>query len=99
MTGNVALLLPMISGLAEVQGVRRILQELRQELQAQNLAHAPDLPLGIMVETPAAVLVCDALARECDFFSIGTNDLIHYLMAIDRNNRHVSYLHEPRTRR
>ena len=94
-TGNVALLLPMISGLAEVQGVRRILQELRQELQAQNLAHAPDLPLGIMVETPAAVLVCDALARECDFFSIGTNDLIHYLMAIDRNNRHVSYLHEP----
>ena len=93
--GNLALLLPMISGLAEVQGVRRILQELRQELQAQNLPHAPDLPLGIMVETPAAVMVCDALARECDFFSIGTNDLIHYLMAIDRNNRHVGYLHEP----
>ncbi|WP_298033204.1 phosphoenolpyruvate--protein phosphotransferase [uncultured Desulfovibrio sp.] len=93
--GNLALLLPMISGLAEVQGVRRILQELRQELHAQNLPHASDLPLGIMVETPAAVMVCDALARECDFFSIGTNDLIHYLMAIDRNNRHVGYLHEP----
>lgn len=93
--GNLALLLPMISGLAEVQSVRRILQELRQELQAQNLPHAPDLPLGIMVETPAAVMICDALARECDFFSIGTNDLIHYLMAIDRNNRHVGYLHEP----
>lgn len=93
--GNLALLLPMISGLAEVQAVRRILQELRQELQAQNLPHAPALPLGVMVETPAAVMICDALARECDFFSIGTNDLIHYLMAIDRNNRHVSYLHEP----
>lgn len=93
--GNVALMLPMISGLSEVQSVRRILQELHQELLAQTLPHAPGLPLGVMVETPAAVLVCDALARECDFFSIGTNDLIHYLMAIDRNNRHVGYLHEP----
>lgn len=93
--GNVALMLPMISGLSEVQSVRRILQELHQELRAQALPHAPSLPLGVMVETPAAVLVCDALARECDFFSIGTNDLIHYLMAIDRNNRHVGYLHEP----
>lgn len=93
--GNVALMLPMISGLSEVQSVRRILQELHQELLAQTLPHAPSLPLGVMVETPAAVLVCDALARECDFFSIGTNDLIHYLMAIDRNNRHVGYLHEP----
>ncbi len=93
--GNVALMLPMISGLSEVQSVRRILQELHQELCAQALPHAPSLPLGVMVETPAAVLVCDALARECDFFSIGTNDLIHYLMAIDRNNRHVGYLHEP----
>lgn len=94
-TGNVALLLPMISGLGEVQSVRRILQELHQELLAQNLPHASSLPLGVMVETPAAVLICDALARECDFFSIGTNDLIHYLMGIDRNNRHVAYLHEP----
>lgn len=95
LAGNTALLLPMISGLEEVQSVRRILQDLHQELQAQGLPHAYNLPLGVMVETPAAVLICDALARECDFFSIGTNDLIHYLMAIDRNNRHVGYLHEP----
>lgn len=93
--GNAALLLPMISGLGEVQSVRRILRELHEELQAQNLAHATGLPLGVMIETPAAVLICDVLARECDFLSIGTNDLIHYLMAIDRNNRHVAYLNEP----
>ncbi|MDD4701155.1 MAG: phosphoenolpyruvate--protein phosphotransferase [Desulfovibrio sp.] len=93
--GNVAIMLPMVSGLDEVQQVRRIIQEIHQELAAQNLPHAPVLPLGIMIETPAAALICDALARECDFFSIGTNDLIHYIMGIDRNNRHVAYLNEP----
>ncbi len=94
-TGNVALMLPMITDCREVRSVRRILQELRQELRAGGLAHAGHLPLGVMVETPAAILTADTLARECDFFSIGTNDLVHYLMAIDRNNRHVAYLHEP----
>lgn len=93
--GNVAIMLPMVSGLDEVQQVRRIIQEVHQELTAQNLPHAPVLPLGVMIETPAAALICDALARECDFFSIGTNDLIHYIMGIDRNNRHVAYLNEP----
>ena len=93
--GNVAIMLPMVSAMDEVQQVRRIMQEMHQELSAQNLQHAPELPLGVMIETPAAALICDALARECDFFSIGTNDLIHYIMGIDRNNRHVAYLNEP----
>ncbi len=78
----------------EVRSVRLILQEVAQELKAKMIPHASDVPLGVMVETPAASLIADALARECDFFSIGTNDLIHYLMAIDRNNRHVAYLNE-----
>lgn len=93
--GNVALMLPMISSLDEVLQTRRIMQELHQELTVQHLPHAARPPLGVMIETPAASLICDALARECDFFSIGTNDLIHYIMAIDRNNRHVAYLNEP----
>ncbi|MBO4300961.1 MAG: phosphoenolpyruvate--protein phosphotransferase [Desulfovibrio sp.] len=93
--GNVSVMLPMISTLQELRQTRRIMQELHQELAAQKLPHESELPLGVMVETPAAAMICDALARECDFFSIGTNDLVHYLMAIDRNNRHVAYLNEP----
>ncbi|MBQ9451707.1 MAG: phosphoenolpyruvate--protein phosphotransferase [Desulfovibrio sp.] len=94
-SGNVAIMLPMVTTLDELRQTRRIIQELHQELTSQKLPHAPNPPLGVMIETPAAALVCDALACECDFFSIGTNDLIHYTMAIDRNNRHVAYLNEP----
>ena len=90
--GNVAIMPPMISGLDEVQQVRGIMQELHQELAARGLPHAPTLPLGVMIETPAAAIICDALARECDFFSIETNDLIHYIMGIERNNHHAAYL-------
>ncbi len=93
--GEVALMLPMISGLREVLDVRQIIDEEIQNLSLEGKAHNPNLPLGIMIEIPSTVLIADALAKECDFFSIGTNDLAHYMLAIDRGNKHVEYLHEP----
>lgn len=92
---NMAIMLPMITTTVEVRQVRELIAELSGELSASGIAHCEKPPLGVMVETPAAVLICPELARECDFISLGTNDLLHYMMAIDRNNRHVSYLHEP----
>lgn len=92
--GNVSILLPMISTVWEVQAVESLLKSLREELEKEGLPHASYLPLGVMVETPAAVMITDFLVDKCDFLSIGTNDLLHYLLAIDRNNQNVSYLYD-----
>lgn len=93
--GNVAILLPLIANIEELVATRRMLQELDRELSIAGIPHASNVPLGVMIETPAAALTTDILAAQCDFFSIGTNDLIHYLLAIDRNNRNVGYLYDP----
>ena len=91
--GNVAIMVPLVTRVDEICAVRAMVEELKDELDVQNIPYKKDIQVGIMMETPASCLIADLLAAHADFFSIGTNDLTGYIMAADRGNSDVGYLY------
>ncbi|SET40864.1 phosphoenolpyruvate--protein phosphotransferase [[Clostridium] polysaccharolyticum] len=93
--GKLSIMFPMIISVNEVREIKKMVEEVKAELKEQGIAYSDDVELGIMIETPASVMISDMLAKEVDFFSIGTNDLTQYTLAIDRQNPKLDPIYDP----